>query len=248
MSRMSSKALRKQYDGRYVVENLSLEISSGEIVGLLGPNGAGKTTSFQIIVGLIRPDGGSIEIDNEDISHFPIHMRAKRGIGYLPQEPSIFRSLTVEQNILAIAELRKDINKKERTALVDGLLEEFRLGQIRTRRATKLSGGERRRLEIARTLAIKPKYILMDEPFAGVDPISIGSMKSEIQGLANKNIGILITDHQVRETLEICHRAYIVNEGHVIAEGTTDTILSNRKVRQVYLGNDFSDLLKNFCF
>ena len=240
MSRMSSKALRKQYDGRYVVENLSLEISSGEIVGLLGPNGAGKTTSFQIIVGLIRPDGGSIEIDNEDISHFPIHMRAKRGIGYLPQEPSIFRSLTVEQNILAIAELRKDINKKERTALVDGLLEEFRLGQIRTRRATKLSGGERRRLEIARTLAIKPKFILMDEPFAGVDPISIGSMKSEIQGLANKNIGILITDHQVRETLEICHRAYIVNEGHVIAEGTTDTILSNRKVRQVYLGNDFS--------
>ena len=240
MSRMSSKALRKQYDGRYVVENLSLEISSGEIVGLLGPNGAGKTTSFQIIVGLIRPDGGSIEIDNEDISHFPIHMRAKRGIGYLPQEPSIFRSLTVEQNILAIAELRKDINKKERTALVDELLEEFRLGQIRTRRATKLSGGERRRLEIARTLAIKPKFILMDEPFAGVDPISIGSMKSEIQGLANKNIGILITDHQVRETLEICHRAYIVNEGHVIAEGTTDTILSNRKVRQVYLGNDFS--------
>jgi lipopolysaccharide export system ATP-binding protein len=240
MSRMSSKALRKQYDGRYVVENLSLEISSGEIVGLLGPNGAGKTTSFQIIVGLIRPDGGSIEIDNEDISHFPIHMRAKRGIGYLPQEPSIFRSLTVEQNILAIAELRKDINKKERTALVDGLLEEFRLGQIRTRRATKLSGGERRRLEIARTLAINPKFILMDEPFAGVDPISIGSMKSEIQGLANKNIGILITDHQVRETLEICHRAYIVSEGHVIAEGTTDTILSNRKVRQVYLGNDFS--------
>tara|TARA_Y100000814_G_scaffold148895_1_gene108184 strand:- start:1140 stop:1856 length:717 start_codon:yes stop_codon:yes gene_type:complete len=237
---MSSKALRKQYDGRYVVENLSLEISSGEIVGLLGPNGAGKTTSFQIIVGLIRPDGGSIEIDDEDISHFPIHMRAKRGIGYLPQEPSIFRSLTVEQNILAIAELRKDINKKEQTALVDELLEEFRLGQIRTRRATKLSGGERRRLEIARTLAIKPKFILMDEPFAGVDPISIGSMKSEIQGLANKNIGILITDHQVRETLEICHRAYIVNEGHVIAEGTTDTILSNRKVRQVYLGNDFS--------
>ena len=240
MSRMSSKALRKQYDGRYVVENLSLEISSGEIVGLLGPNGAGKTTSFQIIVGLIRPDGGSIEIDNEDISHFPIHMRAKRGIGYLPQEPSVFRSLTVEQNILAIAELRKDLNKKEQMALVDELLEEFRLGQIRTRRATKLSGGERRRLEIARTLAIKPKFILMDEPFAGVDPISIGSMKSEIQGLANKNIGILITDHQVRETLEICHRAYIVNEGHVIAEGTTDTILSNRKVRQVYLGNDFS--------
>ena len=237
---MSSKALRKQYDGRYVVENLSLEISSGEIVGLLGPNGAGKTTSFQIIVGLIRPDGGSIEIDDEDISHFPIHMRAKRGIGYLPQEPSVFRSLTVEQNILAIAELRKDINKKEQTALVDELLEEFRLGQIRTRRATKLSGGERRRLEIARTLAINPKFILMDEPFAGVDPISIGSMKSEIQGLANKNIGILITDHQVRETLEICHRAYIVNEGHVIAEGTTDTILSNRKVRQVYLGNDFS--------
>ncbi len=240
MSRMSSKALRKQYGGRYVVENLSLEISSGEIVGLLGPNGAGKTTSFQIIVGLIRPDGGSIEIDNEDISHFPIHMRAKRGIGYLPQEPSIFRSLTVEQNILAIAELRKDINKKERTALVDELLEEFRLGQIRTRQATKLSGGERRRLEIARTLAINPKFILMDEPFAGVDPISIGSMKSEIQDLANKNIGILITDHQVRETLEICQRAYIVSEGHVIAEGTTDTILSNRKVRQVYLGNDFS--------
>ena len=240
MSRMSSKALRKQYDGRYVVENLSLEISSGEIVGLLGPNGAGKTTSFQIIVGLIRPDGGSIEIDNEDISHFPIHMRAKRGIGYLPQEPRIFRSLTVEPNILAIAELRKDINKKERTALVDELLEEFRLGQIRTRQATKLSGGERRRLEIARTLAINPKFILMDEPFAGVDPISIGSMKSEIQGLANKNIGILITDHQVRETLEICQRAYIVSEGHVIAEGTTDTILSNRKVRQVYLGNDFS--------
>ena len=240
MSRMSSKALRKQYDGRYVVENLSLEISSGEIVGLLGPNGAGKTTSFQIIVGLIRPDGGSIENDDEEISHYPKHMRAKRGIGYLPQEPSVFRSLTVEQNILAIAELRKDINKKEQTALVDELLEEFRLGQIRTRRATKLSGGERRRLEIARTLAIKPKFILMDEPFAGVDPISIGSMKSEIQGLANKNIGILITDHQVRETLEICHRAYIVNEGHVIAEGTTDTILSNRKVRQVYLGNDFS--------
>ena len=237
---MSSKALRKQYDGRYVVENLSLEISSGEIVGLLGPNGAGKTTSFLIIVGRIRPDGGSIEIDDEDISHFPIHMRAKRGIGYLPQEPSVFRSLTVEQNILAIAELRKDINKKEQTALVDELLEEFRLGQIRTRRATKLSGGERRRLEIARTLAIKPKFILMDEPFAGVDHISIGSMKSEIQSLANKNIGILITDHQVRETLEICHRAYIVNEGHVIAEGTTDTILSNRKVRQVYLGNDFS--------
>ena len=240
MSRMSSKGLHKQYDGKYVVENLSLEISGGEIVGLLGPNGAGKTTSFQIIVGLIRPDEGLIEVDGEDISHFPIHMRAKRGIGYLPQEPSIFRSLTVEQNILAIAELRKDISKTERASLVEELLDEFRLGHIKTSRATKLSGGERRRLEIARTLAIKPKFILMDEPFAGVDPISIESMKSEIQNLANKNIGILITDHQVRDALEICDRAYIVNEGHIIAKGSTDSILSDRMVRQVYLGNDFS--------
>ena len=240
MSQIHSKGLHKQYNGRYVVEDLSLNITSGEIVGLLGPNGAGKTTSFHMIVGLIRPDGGSIAIDGEDISSYPIHMRAKRGIGYLPQEPSTFRTLTVEQNILAIAELREDLRKKEQKRLVEELLSEFRLDYLRTIPATKLSGGERRRLEIARTLATKPKFILMDEPFAGVDPISIESMKTEIQNLAQKNIGILITDHQVRETLEICARAYVVNEGHIIAEGDTKTILSNPVVRRVYLGKEFS--------
>ena len=206
---------------------------------MLGPNGAGKTTCFYMIVGLVRMDEGAILLDGEDLSRAPMHLRARAGIGYLPQEESVFRRLSVEDNLYAIAELRTGLTRAERRDLVDRLIDEFRLGGIRATLGERLSGGERRRLEIARALASEPAFILLDEPFAGIDPISVDDLKTEIRGLARRRIGVLITDHNVRETLDICDRAYIVNEGHIIAEGAPDAILGNETVRQVYLGERF---------
>lgn len=240
MAHIQTNQLRKNYRGKNVVEDLSIDVASGEIVGLLGPNGAGKTTCFYMIVGLIRMDAGSITIDGEDVSTAPMHIRARKGIGYLPQEASVFRKLSVEQNLKAIAELRGDLDRLGRERLVAQLLDEFRLTQIRTSLGERLSGGERRRLEIARALANEPRFILLDEPFAGVDPISVAEIKDGIRDLASRNIGVLITDHNVRDTLDICDRAYIVNEGHIIADGDAEAILSNETVRRVYLGEQFT--------
>ena len=216
-----------------------MQLSSGEIVGLLGPNGAGKTTCFYMIVGLVKMDEGSIHLDDENLSRAPMHTRARAGIGYLPQEASVFRRLSVEDNLIAIVELRRDLRKLERTRLVDQLLDEFHLTAVKKTLGERLSGGERRRLEIARALASEPTFMLLDEPFAGVDPISVADIKDEIRDLAGRRIGVLITDHNVRETLDICDRAYIVNEGHIIAEGNSEAILSNETVRRVYLGEQF---------
>ncbi|MBV1914201.1 MAG: LPS export ABC transporter ATP-binding protein [Pseudomonadales bacterium] len=231
--------LHKQFKKRKVVQGVSLSISSGEIVGLLGPNGAGKTTCFYMIVGLIQQDRGQITIDDLDLSSFPMHKRAQHGIGYLPQEASIFKSLTVEQNILAILETRKNLNKQQRLERLDQLLREFHITHIRKSKGQALSGGERRRVEIARALATEPSFILLDEPFAGVDPISVGDIKLIIEELKNRGIGVLITDHNVRETLDICEKAYIVNEGKVIAQGSAEDIMNNADVRKVYLGEQF---------
>ena len=239
MAELAAAHLRKRYRDRTVVEDVSLRLASGEIVGLLGPNGAGKTTCFYMIVGLVRMDEGAILLDGEDLSRAPMHLRARAGIGYLPQEESVFRRLSVEDNLYAIAELRTGLTRAERRDLVDRLIDEFRLGGIRATLGERLSGGERRRLEIARALASEPAFILLDEPFAGIDPISVDDLKTEIRGLARRRIGVLITDHNVRETLDICDRAYIVNEGHIIAEGAPDVILGNETVRQVYLGERF---------
>ena len=239
MAELAAAHLRKRYRDRTVVEDVSLRLASGEIVGLLGPNGAGKTTCFYMIVGLVRMDEGAILLDGEDLSRAPMHLRARAGIGYLPQEESVFRRLSVEDNLYAIAELRTGLTRAERRDLVDRLIDEFRLGGIRATLGERLSGGERRRLEIARALASEPAFILLDEPFAGIDPISVDDLKTEIRGLARRRIGVLITDHNVRETLDICDRAYIVNEGHIIAEGAPDAILGNETVRQVYLGERF---------
>ncbi len=239
MAELAAAHLRKRYRDRTVVEDVSLRLASGEIVGLLGPNGAGKTTCFYMIVGLVRMDEGAILLDGEDLSGAPMHRRARAGIGYLPQEESVFRRLSVEDNLYAIAELRTGLTRAERRDLVDRLIDEFRLGGIRATLGERLSGGERRRLEIARALASEPAFILLDEPFAGIDPISVDDLKTEIRGLARRRIGVLITDHNVRETLDICDRAYIVNEGHIIAEGAPDAILANETVRQVYLGERF---------
>ena len=239
MAELSAAGLRKRYRDRAVVDDVTLGLASGEIVGLLGPNGAGKTTCFYMIVGLVRMDEGTILLDGADLSRAAMHVRARAGIGYLPQEASVFRRLSVEDNLKAIAELRRDLGRAERHGLVERLLEEFRLDGIRGTLGERLSGGERRRLEIARALASEPAFILLDEPFAGIDPISVEDLKREIQGLARRRIGILITDHNVRETLDICDRAYIVNEGHIIAEGDAETILSNETVRRVYLGERF---------
>lgn len=239
MSILRAENLAKSYKSRQVVKDLSLSIESGQIVGLLGPNGAGKTTSFYMIVGLVRADQGRISIDGQDISHVAMHGRASAGLGYLPQEASIFRKLSVRNNIMAILELRKELDKSGREAQLDELLQEFHITHLRDNLGMSLSGGERRRVEIARALATNPKFILLDEPFAGVDPISVGDIKQIIQHLKDKGIGVLITDHNVRETLDICETAYIVNEGTIIASGTPQEVMNNRTVRKVYLGQDF---------
>ncbi|MBK8970258.1 MAG: LPS export ABC transporter ATP-binding protein [Hahellaceae bacterium] len=239
MTVLAAHHLAKAYKGREVVKDVSLEIRSGEIVGLLGPNGAGKTTCFYMVVGLVPSDKGRIVIDDQDITGLPMHGRARKGIGYLPQEASVFRKLTVEENIMAILETRKDLDKKQRKVKLETLIEEFHITHIRKSLGMSLSGGERRRLEIARALATEPKFILLDEPFAGVDPISVNDIKQIITHLKTLEIGVLITDHNVRETLDICERAYIVSEGYIIASGTSEVILGNQKVRDVYLGERF---------
>ncbi len=232
--------LSKSYDHRLVVEDVSFSVNQGEIVGLLGPNGAGKTTCFYMTIGLVRQDGGHITIDGDDISSLPMHGRARRGLGYLPQEPSIFRKLNVAENILAILETRADLTPQQRQSKLVSLLNEFHIEHLTQSIGMSLSGGERRRVEIARALATDPQFILLDEPFAGVDPISVNDIKGIIRHLRDKGIGVLITDHNVRETLDICGRAYIIGEGHVIAEGATKDILSNNKVRETYLGEHFT--------
>ena len=239
MSTLIAENLAKSYKGRQVVKDVSLSIESGQVVGLLGPNGAGKTTCFYMIVGLVRADHGRISIDGQDLSHVAMHGRATAGLGYLPQEASIFRKLSVHDNIMAILQLRKDLNKQQRQEQLENLLQEFHITHIRNSAGMSLSGGERRRVEIARALATNPKFILLDEPFAGVDPISVGDIKQIIQHLRDKGIGVLITDHNVRETLDICETAYIVNEGTIIASGTPQEVMDNRTVRKVYLGQDF---------
>jgi len=231
--------LSKRYKSREVVRDVSLSVARGEIVGLLGPNGAGKTTSFYMIVGLIRTDGGRVRLGGHDITSLPIHRRARYGLSYLPQDSSIFRTLTVEHNILAILETRKDLNAGQRRSKLESLLMEFNIEHLRHNLGMSLSGGERRRTEIARTLATDPKFILLDEPFAGVDPISVADIKHIIMHLKSREIGVLLTDHNVRETLDICEKAYIVSEGQIIAEGDTEAILGNERVRQVYLGEQF---------
>ena len=233
------KHLAKNYSKRWVVKDVSFTMQSGQIVGLLGPNGAGKTTSFYMVVGLVRMDKGEIHLDNLDLSDLAMHERARKGIGYLPQEASIFRKLTIAQNIMAILETRQDLNKQQRQQRLTELLNDFKISHIKDSLGMSVSGGERRRAEIARALAADPKFMLLDEPFAGVDPISVGDIKDIIQSLKDGGIGVLGTDHNVRETLAICEKAYIVSEGSVIAEGTPQEILDNEKVRKVYLGDDF---------
>ena len=237
---LRATALRKSYGGISVVEDISLHVELGEIVGLLGPNGAGKTTCFYTIVGLVRADSGQVFIDETDLTNAAMHQRAASGLGYLPQEASVFRTLTTEANLMAMLELNPQLDAPARAARMAFLLEEFGLADVRGSLGQSLSGGERRRLEIARTLATDPKYILLDEPFAGVDPISVSDIKAEIKGLAARGIGVLITDHNVRETLDICHRAYVVHEGHVIADGAPANILANNTVQNVYLGKEFA--------
>ncbi len=240
MTVLAASKLTKHYHKRTVVDGISLELSSGEIVGLLGPNGAGKTTCFYMIAGLIPPEGGSITIDGHDITTLPMHARARLGLGYLAQEPSVFRKLSVKNNILAILETRKDLNREQQIEACEALLLDFSLTHLRENLAMSLSGGERRRLEIARSLAVEPRFILLDEPFAGIDPISVKDIQNIIKELSARNIGVLITDHNVRETLDICQRAYIINEGRVLTEGKPDKILANQDVRSVYLGEEFS--------
>ncbi len=239
MSILSAQHLAKQYKSRLVVKDVSLKVNSGEVVGLLGPNGAGKTTSFYMIVGLVIADGGTIFLDQQDISRQPMHKRAQMGLGYLPQEPSVFRKLTVADNIMAILEVQKHLTKKQALERLDTLLNELNIGHLKKILGMSLSGGERRRVEIARALASEPRFMLLDEPFAGVDPISVLDIQRIIKHLSKLDIGILITDHNVRETLDICDRAYIVNEGTLIADGTPENILNNEQVRKVYLGEEF---------
>lgn len=238
LATLSALHLAKSYGKRKVVIDVSLSVSSGQIVGLLGPNGAGKTTCFYMIAGLISGNGGQIKINDVDITHSAMHKRARLGLGYLPQEASVFRKLTVEENIMAVMENRK-VEKGLRKTRLEQLIEEFNIGHIRKSLGMALSGGERRRVEIARALAVKPDFILLDEPFAGVDPVSVGDIKKIVEYLKSRNIGVLITDHNVRETLPICDKAYIVGEGHIIAEGQPDDILASELVRSVYLGTDF---------
>ncbi len=239
MARLQASNLAKAYRGREVVQDVSLELDSGQVVGLLGPNGAGKTTCFYMIVGIIPVDRGTIRINDEDITPLPMHERARRGIGYLPQEASIFRKLSVGDNILAILETRPDLDKRARLQLRDQLLEEFNVSHLRDSLGQALSGGERRRIEIARALATEPDFILLDEPFAGVDPISVNDIKQIINHLRRRGIGVLITDHNVRDTLDICEKAYIVGEGHIIAAGSAEDVMNNAHVRRIYLGDQF---------
>lgn len=239
MNKLVAKNLAKSYGPREIVKDISLEVAPGQIVGLLGPNGAGKTTCFYMIVGLVPSDKGKVEINGENITHLPIHGRAAKGIGYLPQEASVFRRLSVEDNILSILETRRDLDKKKRQELLDNLLDEFSIQHIRKSLGMALSGGERRRVEIARSLAMDPGFILLDEPFAGVDPISVNEIKDIVLHLKKRGIGVLITDHNVRETLDICEHAYIVGNGHIIAEGNAEAILGNQQVRETYLGEQF---------
>jgi lipopolysaccharide export system ATP-binding protein len=236
---LRAEGISKSYRSRRVVHDLSLSISSGEVVGLLGPNGAGKTTAFYMIVGLIPCDSGRILLDDADLTALPMHRRARLGVGYLPQEASVFRGLSVEDNILAVLETRRELDGLARRQLLEELLEELNVAHIRDSRGLSLSGGERRRVEIARALAAEPAFILLDEPFAGVDPISVLDIQRIIGHLRDRGIGVLITDHNVRETLGICGRAFILNAGEVIASGTADEILANRQVREVYLGEHF---------
>lgn len=239
MSVLAVNHLVKTYKSRQVVKNVSLKINSNEIVGLLGPNGAGKTTSFYMIVGLIAPNDGDILFDTTNITRMPMHQRARLGIGYLPQEASIFRKLSVADNIMAILELRKELSHSEREQLLENLLTEFHMTHIQNTLGYSLSGGERKRVEIARSLAMEPKFMLLDEPFAGVDPISVIDIKQIIRHLRDRGVGILITDHNVREALDICDRAYVVNQGEILCEGSPKEILENQEVRSVYLGEHF---------
>ncbi|MBX9900512.1 MAG: LPS export ABC transporter ATP-binding protein [Burkholderiaceae bacterium] len=243
-SKLLVQGLQKRYGARLVVRDVSLEVKCGEVVGLLGPNGAGKTTSFYMIVGLVPSDAGKIDIDGKDISHLPIHLRAKLGLSYLPQEASVFRKLTVQENIQAVLELQVDkdnqaLTEKEIRKRLRVLLKELQIENIRENPALSLSGGERRRVEIARALATSPRFILLDEPFAGVDPIAVIEIQRIVQFLKSRNIGVLITDHNVRETLGICDHAYIINQGEVLAQGRPDEIITNESVRRVYLGEHF---------
>lgn len=239
MSTLTAVNLAKAYKNRRVVEDVSLSVSSGEIVGLLGPNGAGKTTTFYMVVGIVQRDAGRITIDDEDISLLPLHARARKGIGYLPQEASVFRRLSVYDNLMAVLQIRQDLTKEEQQDRANELLEEFNLTHLRDNMGQSLSGGERRRVEIARALAANPKFILLDEPFAGVDPISVIDIKKIIENLRDRGLGVLITDHNVRETLDVCERAYIVSQGHLIAEGAPAEILQDEHVKRVYLGEEF---------
>jgi len=242
MKKLTAQHLKKSYKGREVVSDLSMIVSAGEIVGLLGPNGAGKTTSFYMIVGLIKQDGGKITIGDHDISQTPMHGRAKAGLGYLPQEASVFRKLSVSDNLMAILELRSDLSKNGRQRERERLLDEFHLGHLSSTKGMALSGGERRRVEIARALCSNPKFMLLDEPFAGVDPISVTDIQNIIRHLAARGIGVLITDHNVRETLDIVSQAYILHDGKVLMAGSPDEVVSNENVRRVYLGDNFKIL------
>ena len=239
MAILAARRLAKRYRNRLVVNDVSLAVRSGEIVGLLGPNGAGKTTSFYMIIGLIACDAGVVQIDLDDLSNHPIHLRARAGLGYLPQEPSIFRHLSVRENVMAILETRPGLGRAERERRLEALLDDLQVSHLADQRGDSLSGGERRRVEIARSLATEPRFMLLDEPFAGVDPISIVDIQQIIGYLSQRGIGILITDHNVRDTLRICDRAYIVNEGVIIAKGTPETVLGDERVREVYLGRNF---------
>jgi len=239
MATLRADNLVKAYQSRSVVDDVSFDVKSGEVVGLLGPNGAGKTTSFYMVVGLVQADKGSIYLDENNITHLPMHARAQQGVGYLPQEASVFRKLSVEDNILAVLETKKEFNKQQRQEKLDALIDDLQIDHIRQNIGISLSGGERRRVEIARTLASQPAFVLLDEPFAGVDPISVIEIQKIVKHLTDRNIGVLITDHNVRETLGICNRAYILSAGKIIAQGQPDEILSNEEVREVYLGRDF---------
>lgn len=240
MTRLAAEQLFKSYNKRNVVAGVSLQVNTGEVVGLLGPNGAGKTTSFYMLVGLIQADGGDIFLDDQCITHHPMHRRARLGIGYLAQEASVFRKLSVADNLRAVLQIRDDLTDGQIELMIDELLDEFGISHLRKQLALGLSGGERRRVEIARALASEPQFILLDEPFAGVDPISVIDLQKIIAHLKERGIGILITEHKVRETLEICDRAYILNDGKVIAEGQAQQLVDNEEVRRVYLGDKFS--------
>lgn len=239
MTCLEARQLSKNFSGRQVVDTVSLHVDSGEVVGLLGPNGAGKTTCFYMIVGLIPSDSGSVWLDESELTRFPMHIRARHGVGYLPQEASVFRKLSVADNLRAVLEMRKNLTRRNRADKIEELLQELHIGHLRDQKGLSLSGGERRRVEIARALAMEPSFILLDEPFAGVDPISVIDIQRIVEHLTERDIGVLITDHNVRETLGICDRAYILGSGRTLAEGPSDAILQNQKVRDVYLGDHF---------